>query len=283
MNESREMEKPLSGARRRPPTERDLRFGRFRPGMIFLLVLVASLLTGVGKAPAEVAPAELYNQANALYREGKYKDAIERYKAVLKQGVENGAVYYNLGNAYYKSGNLGRAILNYERALRLMPGDPDVRANLRFVDAKKVDKESPPDQNVLTRFLAHLYDVLPANELAVFCSLCLFLLAGVGIAWLYQPGRRLLWATLLVLLGFGLCGSGSVLAFKIHDREAVREAVILSKEAVGRSGPGENYIQVFTLHEGTQVDIERSESDWVLVRLPSGIGGWVPQGALEVI
>ena len=249
----------------------------FRWLSVFFVLLIAGQ-----NASAEMG-AGGYNEANALYRAGRFAEAAVRYEAALRQGVRNGYVYYNMGNAYFKAGQIGRAILAYERALRLMPGDGDVRANLRFANAMKTDREPEADENVVTRFLAGLYGALSADGLALFCSVCLLLTAGAGVAWLFSPGRRTLWIGLVVLLGFGLLGSGVLTASKIHDREAVQQAVILTEEAVGRSGPGEDYLQVFTLHEGTKVTIERAEGDWLLVRLSNGAGGWLSGEAMERI
>ena len=43
------------------------------------------------------------------------------------------AALYNLGNAYARAGKPGLAVLNYERAALLAPDDPDIAANLHFV------------------------------------------------------------------------------------------------------------------------------------------------------
>ncbi len=249
-----------------------------------LWVLSLLLLIFVdGRVAAEMAGAALYNEGNDLYRAGKYAEAAERYETALTQGAPNGHVYYNLGNAYFKAGQIGRAILAYERALKLMPGDADVVANLRFVNALKADKEPEGEENVVTRFLAGIYRALSANGLAVFCSICLFGLAGAGICWLFSPQRRAMWIGLLALLGVGFFGAGTLMAFKIHDREGVEQAVILSDEVVGRSGPGKDYLQVFTLHEGTKVTIDRAEGGWLLVRLANGVGGWLPGEGMEKV
>lgn len=252
-------------------------------GMMRCVLSVLLVVFLGARASAEMAGAALYNEANAFYRAGKYAEAVEQYEAVLRQGVRNGHVYYNLGNAYFKAGQIGRAILAYERALRLMPGDEDVAANLRFVNAMKVDREPEGKENVVVRFLRRIYRALSANGLAVFCSICLFCLAGAGAGWLFSPRRRMLWVSLLVLLGVGFFGAGALMTFKVHDREGVERAVILSEEVVGRSGPGKDYLQVFTLHEGTRVTIEREEGGWLLVRLSNGIGGWVPVEGMEQI
>ena len=84
-------------------------------------------------------------------------------------------------------------------------------------------------------------------------------------------------------MGALLIFSGSLLAIKIHAREFDPAAIVLAGETEGRSGPGEDNIRIFTLHEGTRVSIQRSEGAWYLVRLPSGIGGWVRAKDVERI
>ena len=251
-------------------------------GAVKIVVWCALVCALAGVTSAAEMDAVRYNAANALYRAGNYEAAIARYEALLAQG-QNGAVYYNLGNAYFKAGQIGRAVLSYERALRLMPGDEDVRTNLRFVNALEKDREPGGTVNVVTRFLGGIYGALSAAGLAVFCSVCLFIAAGAGIGWLFAGGRRPLWIGLLVLAGLGVLSAGPTLALKVHDLEGVQTAVVLAEEVVGRSGPGEDYLQVFTLHEGTRVRVERVEGIWLLVQLSSGLGGWLPAEAVERI
>lgn len=243
----------------------------------FAIVLIIS-----GQAGATEPLAALYNRGNEYYRDGNFDAAISAYERVIAQGLNNGEVYYNLGSAYYKSGQLGRAILSYERALKLVPGDADILANLRFVNALKVDRESEDDANVLTQVLRAVFAFFSLNALAVLVSVFVFVLGGVIVGWLFVPERRVLWVGMLILLGMGILGSGSMLAFKAHQRN-IPEAVVLEDEVIGRSGPGSDFLQVFTLHEGTKVIVERAEGVWLLVRLRSGLGGWVDSKSVDRI
>ena len=227
--------------------------------------------------------ASTYNEANALYRQGEFRKAAGRYEEVVSRGVRNGYVFFNLGNAYFKAGETGRAILAYERALRLMPDDEDVLTNLRFVNAVKEDKSPDEDLNLATRILSSGYRLLSADVLAVSGSVCLFLLAATAVIRLLSASRRSLWIGLLVLAGMGLCGSGALLTYRVYTESSVSEAIVIADEARGRSGPGDDYLLVFTIHEGTKVTIERMEDRWYLVRLPNGIGGWLPGTAMEII
>lgn len=244
---------------------------------------VIAVLLFVGTAGSAGTVAQVYNEANALYRQGEFREAASRYEEVVSQGVRNGNVFFNLGNAWFKAGEIGQAILAYERALKLMPGDEDVLLNLQFVNARKEDKSPEEDDNLLTRVLSSAYRVLSADVLAVLSSISLFLMSAAAVLWLYSTSRRSLWIGLLVLAGAGLCGSGSLLTYRAYSETSASEAIVLADEVQGRSGPGNDYLLVFTIHEGTKVAVERLESRWYLVRLPNGIGGWVPGETVERI
>jgi tetratricopeptide (TPR) repeat protein len=68
-------------------------------------------------------------------------------KASPTAGTDNGKLFYNLGNAYLKNDDLGRALLWYERALKRIPDDPDLRFNydyaLTLTKDERGEKESP--------------------------------------------------------------------------------------------------------------------------------------------
>jgi tetratricopeptide (TPR) repeat protein len=252
------------------------------PGLRMLRFVVLMLLAVSTVTDATEGLVGLYNQGNVHYRNGDYEQAISAYEQVIGQGLQNGEVYYNLGNAYYKNEQLGHAILAYERALRLMPNDEDVLANLRFANARRVDKETSEDPNFLTRILLWIYHLWSINTLSVFLCFFVFGIAGGLVGWLFFPFRRVIWMVLLVVLGLGLVGSGGLLVLKVQQR-GEEKAIVLNDEAFGRSGPGDDFLQVFVLHEGTKVFVERTEGNWFLVRLSNGVGGWVKRDALGII
>ena len=252
------------------------------PGLRMLRFVWIMVLALSPVADASESLAGLYNQGNERYREGDYEGAISAYEQVIAQGLQNGEVYYNLGNAYYKSDQLGRAILAYERALKLMPNDEDVLANLRFANARRVDKETSEDPNFLTRMMFWVYHFWGINTLSVFVCVFVFGIAGSLVGWLFLPLKRIIWVVLLVVLGGGLVTSGGLLALKVQKRGEVT-AIVLNAEAFGRSGPGDDFLQVFVLHEGTKVFVERREGNWFLVRLSNGVGGWVKRDVLGKI
>ena len=247
-----------------------------------LYSVVAIAILCVDTVSASEALVALYNRGNEHYRAGDFDAAISAYERVVAQGLNNGEVYYNLGNAYFKNAQLGRAILSYERALNLMPGDRDILANLQFANAQKIDRENEEEVNILTRVLQAFFAFFILDALAIMICVFVFLLGGVAVCWIFVPVRRLLWGGLLVVFVGGLLSSAAMLAFKAHQH-SIPKAIILVDEAIGRSGPGLDFLQVFALHEGTKVEIERVEGGWLLVRLRSGLGGWIEARVLERI
>ena len=100
------------------------------------------------------------------YKKGNYEDAITQFNQVAAT-VKSGKLYYNLGNAYMKNGDLGDAILWYERALKRIPADPDLKFNLDYARGlvkDKMENEQTPIFRVLF-FWNHLLNALNIQQL----------------------------------------------------------------------------------------------------------------------
>ena len=98
----------------------------------------------------------LFDEANKLYQQEQYQEAIYNYLEIIKNGYESWQLYYNLGNAYYKTRQFGRAILNYERALKQNPKNEDILFNLQIANMSVVDKITIPPQFFISKWLSKL-------------------------------------------------------------------------------------------------------------------------------
>jgi len=88
-----------------------------------------------------------YNLANSLYKEGKYKEAIENYKNVVTSNKElEHKKLHNLGNSYAKLGDYENAIKSYKSALKAKE-DVETKENLEKIKQlqKKQNKENNKD------------------------------------------------------------------------------------------------------------------------------------------
>ncbi len=241
---------------------------------------VLALLGLACRVEAQSAAVGLYAEGNDLYRSGDFAGARERYEAAVATGVADPRLLYNLANAAYKTGDLGIAILWYERALRQAPRDEDITANLRLLRRIKRDRDPEPASGIVGAFgRALLWPTL--NEVAVVWMLSLILLFCVA-AWrrwqgLTRIGRAIPMAATLCLIVGGYAATR-------FDRDANHLAAIITQgQGIARSGPDAGQTEVFVIHEGTKVIVERTEAGWYLVRLASGLGGWLPESVLTEI
>ena len=86
------------------------------------------------------AVEQVWDAANTADINSDYHRAIDAYRQLILRGYASDKLYYNLANAYFKVGRYGKAILYYNRALRLAPGDADIRYNLDVANTFTKDK-----------------------------------------------------------------------------------------------------------------------------------------------
>lgn len=89
------------------------------------------------------------NLGNALYRLGDFpaaQAAYERAIASRKKGspLEQAAVQYNLGNALFRQERYAESAAGYRKALETAPGDADARFNFEAAMARLTGDDEPP-------------------------------------------------------------------------------------------------------------------------------------------
>jgi len=226
-------------------------------------------------------PVSMFSEANNSYAEGDYQNAIELYSTILNQGVESGEVYFNLGNAYFKTNDIGRAILYYEKASKFIEGDPALDQNLQLSRLRIVDKiESIPELFVFEWWttLSHLFllDTLLWVSIALFSILILLII--VNLLYSRQYIRQLIWVT------SAFCIIIFVITFSlVYEFETSRFGVILEEKVSVISEPDIGGTEVFILHEGTKVKINRLLNNWLEITISDGKTGWLKETSLEVI
>ena len=131
------------------------------------------------------SPLAHYNLGTALYRIGRFNEAIQAFRESLAKHNRKAEatlnlahIYYNLGNAQFKMGDFRRAIDAYKHSLHLNPDDADAQHNLALalLFAKQQEKlaqqqranknaEPQPQPNDLDEEEAHqLLERLSKNE-----------------------------------------------------------------------------------------------------------------------
>ena len=179
----------------------------------------------------------MWDQANTAYINNDFPTAISLYETILSSGRQSGKLYYNLANAYFKEQEIGRAILNYNRALRLNPGNEDIRYNLQVAEKMTKDHIDAVPEFFVKTWLSNLRNLLSSTTWAVLSLV--FLAAMLGSALFYLLSRRLVrrkigfygTATAFLLLVLTLCFAA------IDRREAIdrRTAGCRRRQKLSRS------------------------------------------------
>ena len=227
-------------------------------------------------------PSELFQNGNSAYEQGKFQEAANAYGTILGYGVADPRVLYNLANAEYKLGRLGAAILHYERALRLDPSDQDPRDNLELARGMIRDRIPETEIPYPVKVVKDRLDTLPVDLLSVL-FLCVHFVAGglVGALPLATGSTR------RRVLGYGAAAAGvcalvagGALYYTIQDRTAAH-AIVMADRVNVLSGPSADNTVLFTVHEGTRLEVRNRRGGWYQVSLPNAMSGWVPSGVVE--
>lgn len=227
--------------------------------------------------------AATWQEANDLYAESNYTEAIVAYETLL-QDEPSAEAYYNLGNAYFKTGELAYAILSYERALRIYPRFKDADHNLRFAQTKIIDNIEDKHQFFLRQWAQTLRNQLTENQWFTL-SLCAWIICLIGIfiflfvsATIWRKvGFHCAWFTLI----FAILTLWSGLS--LHHRNTAREEAIIIQGIVNaKSSPDKSGTDLFVLHEGSKVRITDTVSEWAEIHVGDYVG-WIRLNALERI
>ena len=229
------------------------------------------------------SPEEIYRNANASYENEDYEHAVSFYEALVEMDKVSPEVFYNLGNSFFKLKKIGRAIVNYERASRLAPRDKDIALNLRLAKSLTTDKIEMPDTGFIVNIFLLPYNKMNIDELTIFLLILYFAIVILLIFYIFFVAKRTTifytgGAVLVIFLIFTI-----FLVSKIRYEIFVDHAVVISDKTDVRSGPKDDYLLQFTLHEGTEVRVVEERQGWYEVELSRDLRGWLPKDSVEVI
>ena len=105
---------------------------------------------------SQVNIENIFTEANELYNEGKYSEAITYYNKIIKSEFHSAELYYNLANTYYKLDSIPSSVYYYEKALKLNPNDKDIIDNLKFKKCNLI-KKNPFDKSFLKKISQDIY------------------------------------------------------------------------------------------------------------------------------
>ena len=218
------------------------------------------------QAPGEQTAEQLWNKANTAYINGDFHAAADAYEELLSRGVSSMKLYYN-------------------RALRLAPGNDDIRYNLSVAEARTKDNiEDIPE----FFFVTWMRDIRHTMGCTAWSLLSLALLACMlGLFLVYLLAQRIslrkagFYGTVVAALLFML-----TTWFAVGERREMLDdtsAVVMTASTAVKSSPDKSSTDLFVLHEGTVVTITNRLDDWCEVVIADGKKGWLECRKIETI
>ncbi len=232
----------------------------------------------------EKAYEALFYDANSSYEKGEYQKAIDGYNEIAGRGLESGNLYYNVGNAYFKLGELGQAVLYYERAKALIPRDADLKSNLAY--AQSLIEESPAVEGKAwwMAFLEGLTSFFDMRALTVLLSAAWSLLMLLLALYVVRRDRfRKGLAAALAVTGLVLTAGMASFGVRAYEREFLKPAIVLAKEAECRFEPFDTSTVYFKVYAGTKVFVLASKGEWAKVRRSDGKMAWMKSDTVSLI
>ncbi len=214
------------------------------------------------------------------YNNGDYVKAVEAFEKIAGEEVNNGKLFYNLANAHFKSGNIGKSIVWYERAMWLMPNDPDLKFNYQYVKGFVKDKSEGKELSIV-KVLFFWKDLLGQTTIK-WLAVSLFYLFWVMIVFQILKNRKLV--KIHTGLIFFIAAIFTITAsYDYYAQSYIKNAVILPEQVSIRSGLTDDSTELFILHVGTKVLVEESRKGYVKIRFSGDKIGWLSKESVEII
>lgn len=226
-----------------------------------------------------------FDNANELYQEEKYQEAVQAYEQVLETGLHSVDVYFNLGNAYYKLNEVAPAIYNYEKALLLEPNNKNVKNNLKFAQNMMIDTVKEVPRVGFNEWLQDFTSVYHYDTWAKIAIGFSFLVLLSFIAYYFIPKigvKRIFFGLAVLFLIFSVL-SVVISAFEKNQTESYNPAIVFSESVSVKSEPNQTSNNVTLIHEGTKVYVLESLDDYYKVELSDRREGWLIQSAVKTL
>lgn len=227
----------------------------------------------------------LFNKATDHYNKGEYSMAIENYEEILESGEHSAELYFNLGNCHYKLNAIGPSIFYYEKALLLKPNDAEILNNLGYAQNMRLDAVEEMPKTDIAQLYHDLVNVFSFDQWSYLAIslIILFVLAYLAYFFLrFASQKRIAFIVSIFALTLGVL-SILIAYLQYQDFKNDNPAIIFSKEVKITSEPNTNSEAVFTLHEGTKVNVLDQLNDWKKIRIADGQTGWLPKDNLKLL
>ncbi|MCK5677274.1 MAG: tetratricopeptide repeat protein [Flavobacteriaceae bacterium] len=239
--------------------------------IIFFLILLVGL---TGQAQNLDS---LFVQANKLYQQENYIEALELYQEIENQKYESGALYFNMANVYYKTNQVAPSIYYYEKALQFDPDNKDYIFNLEFAKRMTLDNIEALPKSLGQKFRDVFILKFTYNTWAIIAVSLAFLFALLFLLYhfSYSTSKKRIYFITSILSVIFVSISLYFSYRNYHHIKNIKTAIIFATQAQIKSAPTKSSEINFELHEGTKVQILETLDNWKKIKIVDGKTGWI--------
>ena len=249
--------------------------------MYLRILVLGSMLLFIYGIPAHAdTHAQVFLDGIKHYDAREHEKAAALFEKLAADGIHNGKLYYNIGNTYLKQDKLGLAMLWYERAHRLIPGDPDLNFNMDY--ARSLLKDEPGTLNSPVFKVIFFWKDMCSTVVWQWIGIIAGMLFWCFFACTYFFRKRVLMPFIYFFLCVALLSSGTAVYF-FNESIFHSRAIVLDKVVSVRSGFSSETTELFVLHEGTLVAVEKQMNGYLKIRYDKNKIGWVSDKMAEII
>ena len=220
-------------------------------------------------------------EGNKAYSEGNYEEAVVHYSKIIDNNIESGELFFNLGNAYYKLDEIGKSIYYYEKSLNFIEGDESLDQNIKIARLKIIDKIEPIPKLFIFEWIDSIMRILSIENWGWLSLILFFFVAVIFSLYLLITKRILFQFSWIFLILFSI----SIIVFvsRIYLFESYQFGIIFEKKIAVMSEPNLGASEVFILHEGTKIKINRKLNGWLEISIADGKTGWCKSNLIGII
>ena len=252
-----------------------------KKSILFILGMLLTHSLSFGQASME----SLFKEGNSAYNKAEYQKAISLYEQTLKMGQFSAELYYNLGNSYYKLNNIAESIYYFEKAKQLDPNDEDIVINSNFAKNMTIDAiEKLPESQIVT-IQKKIYGIFNFSYWSYMTVILFWLFTGLFLMYLFIKSASLkqtfFFSAFGILIFFMI---SFLITYSIEEKEKnTNFAILFSNQIDIWSEPNQQAELLFSLHEGTKVEVLDILENWKKIRIANGSEGWIENASLRYL
>ncbi|WP_069131112.1 SH3 domain-containing protein [Rhodohalobacter halophilus] len=228
-----------------------------------------------------------FNEATELLEQQEFRQAIDQYIEIEKEGHQSGALWYNMGIAYSQLDSLGMAKYYFLRSSNYKETKSDALQAVQTINERFSRRSAVLPPLPWERFFTFLDEQVGTSALHILGFVFLYsAVVLILISWYLKKNQNLYRYLMYACMGLALVHFASAFYITYLDNR-YDTGVVTDRQSRVYQSPNSTSAEVSIAYEGyiLRVDKHQSESrdEWLYIRLENGMTGWIPSPSVRVI